>query len=169
MGVHIDKEFILSKMKYKTKRILVICFIILIVLFPIAFYCYNFRRYSLSNNPEYWGFFGDYIGGVYSVVLTMALFYISYLLNKQEIGYRKLSNAVKEIYDLIPSTNSRKIDIKKINKLNRLIDVYENVLPKNIYEDLINISNYYREIENDPSKRDKHREEDIKDALKRLI
>lgn len=156
-------------MKYKTKRKLVVGLIILILVLPISYYCYNFRQCSISKNPEYWAFFGDYIGGVYSVILTMTLFYISYLLNKQEVGYRKLSNAVKEIFDLIPSTNSRKIDIKKINKLNRLIDMYENILPRNIYEDLIDISNYYREVENNPLRRDKHREEDIMDALKRLV
>lgn len=143
--------------------------IALILLLPILLYCYNFKEYEISNSPEHWGVFGDYVGGVYSVVLTGLLFYIGHILNQQEKGSKKLSNAVREIYELTDTINNRKVDIRKVNKLNRLVDMYEYILPKNLYDDLISISDYYKCISNNPELIDVDREENMKKSLKELI
>lgn len=146
----------------------IIC-IILVLVVPILLYWYNFKEYTISTNPEHWGVFGDYIGGVYSVVLTIVLFYITYLLNKKESGFIKQSNAAKEIYNQISSINSYRINVSKVNQLKRLIDLYENILPQNIYDDLLSISDYYLEIKGHPELIDNNREDNVKKALKLLL
>ena len=95
--------------------------------------------------------------------------YIGHLLNQQEKGSKKLSNAVREIYELTDTINNRKVDIRKVNKLNRLVDMYEYILPKNLYDDLISISDYYKCISNNPELIDVDREENMKKSLKELI
>lgn len=51
---------------------------------PLITYILNFANYKISDDPEKWAFFGDYIGGVYSVVLTCILTYLMYQLNKKD-------------------------------------------------------------------------------------
>lgn len=56
---------------------------------PILCYIINFASYGVSGNVSDWAAFGDYIGGVYSVVLTIVLVYVSYSLNKKAKRERK--------------------------------------------------------------------------------
>ena len=56
---------------------------VLISLSPIILYISNFKNYSLSKEPADWGTFGDYIGGIYSVVLAVVLVYVTYTINRK--------------------------------------------------------------------------------------
>lgn len=45
--------------------------IVIIVLFIIGIYAYNLAGNGISNDPERWGQFGDYFGGVLNPILTI--------------------------------------------------------------------------------------------------
>jgi hypothetical protein len=55
--------------------VIILCGILLISLFciyfSIKFYFVQFSDYSLSDEPEKWGVFGDYIGGTLNPILTI--------------------------------------------------------------------------------------------------
>lgn len=71
------------------------CVYICIALIPIVAYIFNFRNLSISKDPEKWAFFGDYIGGVYSVVLTCILTFLMYQLNKKDEALKEKKNLQK--------------------------------------------------------------------------
>lgn len=54
---------------------------------PAYYYLKMFGHASLSSQPENWGVFGDYIGGVYNPIISLAslltLAYLTYLVAKQ--------------------------------------------------------------------------------------
>ena len=66
---------------------------------PLITYILNFANYEISDDPENGHFFGDYIGGVYSVVLTCILTYLMYQLNK------KMNNKERNICKIITTYN----------------------------------------------------------------
>lgn len=77
---------------------------------PLITYILNFANYKISDDPEKWAFFGDYIGGVYSVVLTCILTYLMYQLNKKDEQIKKRKYLQNHYYiQLMNSTNHLQI------------------------------------------------------------
>lgn len=87
-----------QKVDRKMKRIGTYTWIAAIVLLCLClvFFC--------SNNPTYWGSFGDYIGGIGSVVLSIVVFLYTYQTNQRAEEKKKNENNVqflREIWQLI--------------------------------------------------------------------
>ena len=80
---------------------------------PILCYIINFASYGVSGNVSDWAAFGDYIGGVYSVVLTIVLVYVSYSLNKKSEKEKEKLRAIHEIYSM---TVFRSVEQPKITR-----------------------------------------------------
>ena len=141
--------------------------VFLISLFlPVIFYICNFSRNGFSDNPADWGTFGDYIGGVYSVVLTLALVYVTYILNKKNEHNKERLHAVKEIYARISNIESDNINIDDINHLVKYVVANKLHLRESIYRQLIIMTDYYKEVAVDKSKIDIEKEAALKNALK---
>ncbi|WP_394973910.1 hypothetical protein [uncultured Croceitalea sp.] len=51
------------------KFVLVISFLLL--LFPIVFYAFHFSSFKISDNPEHWGVFGDFVGGIINPIISI--------------------------------------------------------------------------------------------------
>lgn len=122
--------------------------IALIGLVPLAIYCYNFHSYQISDDPEDWAFFGDYIGGVYSVILTCLLSYITYLLQRKAAVSKSRKDIIRELFSKINSLNSvEKPDIEEVNKLTKLV-IDSEILFYNEkeYRTLLVITDYYKTV-----------------------
>lgn len=94
----------------------------IIAAIPIVVYLLNFMGHSISNNPEQWAFFGDYIGGVYSVVLTCILTFLMYQLNKKDEYNRERLCIIKDLYSNIRKfENTNPLRIAEINNFTTLV------------------------------------------------
>lgn len=138
----------------------------IIAAIPIVVYLLNFMGHAISNNPENWAFFGDYIGGVYSVVLTCVLTFLMYQLNKKDEYNRERLGIIKDLYSNIRKLeNTNPIRIAEVNSFtNKIID-NELILPSNIFSKLVEFSDYYKSIVNN-NNRDIQKESEIKKLLK---
>lgn len=73
-----------------TRRLLNICWIITAILIAasVGTYIYNFCGRSVSDNPEQWGQFGDYLGGILNPIISLinlvVLTYISISISRIE-------------------------------------------------------------------------------------
>jgi hypothetical protein len=150
-------------MKHNKNKVVIYCIIAAI---PIAVYIINFGKSSISNDPEKWAFFGDYIGGVYSVVLTCVLTFLMYQLNKKDEYNRETLVIIKELYsDIRILEDKNPLQIEDVNRFTRKITENELILPSNIFEKLIDFSDYYKEII-DSNNRNIETETAIKTLLK---
>lgn len=92
--------------------------LILISLIPIGFYIYNFGGCDFSKDPNDWGVFGDYIGGVYSVVITILVVYISRNLEKRDEEKRYKKEKLRAVYMQITSIQQKpEVNQNKLTKL----------------------------------------------------
>lgn len=88
----------------------VICSIIVIALtflIIIGLFIFNFTNQNISNEIEHWGAFGDFMGGTFNTVISLAslavLGYLTYVVSKESSEENKkqhLLNKRLEIYDL---------------------------------------------------------------------
>lgn len=62
-------------MNWINKNILWLSLVVFII--PIGIYWLQFRTAGMSNDPEKWAQFGDYVGGVYSVLVTILAIYLA--------------------------------------------------------------------------------------------
>lgn len=142
----------------------------LMILFclPIIIYVYNFGGRRFSENPADWGTFGDYVGGVYSVVLTLALVYVSYTINRKTEENKECKKAIKEIYTIVSKIQSVDVNLEEVHGILRCIDENSLHLSKEVREKLIHEMDYYICIANNKSLINGKTEERIKDVLKQL-
>lgn len=62
------------------KWLVLVCLLLFI---PLIFYIYTFASNGISDDTEKWAQFGDYIGGTYSVLLSVLMIYIARKLTKR--------------------------------------------------------------------------------------
>jgi len=73
----------------------------LLLFIPLGFYIYTFASNGISDDTEKWAQFGDYIGGTYSVLLSVLVIYIARKLTKKDEKANKEKNAVDLIFQQI--------------------------------------------------------------------
>ena len=151
----------------KRNRLLLLA--ILACIIPIIVYIFRFHSGGFSNNPADWGTFGDYIGGVYSVILSIIAIYVTYIIREREDKTKEKRKVLTELYKTIISIKSEKVDLTKVNKIVSLTDKNQILLPKIVYADLIRYSDYLKEIYGKPAKIDMIVEKRIKDEIIELL
>lgn len=151
-------------MRVKCLYILVFLF----VSFPLILYVYNFGKYNISGDPEKWAFFGDYVGGVYSVVLAGIITYLTYKLNnigetkKEKRELLKILYATISEFNLFPLNNQEHLN-------DFLLQVYSSELTlndKKLFRELISMYDYYLSLNNNTCEKDVQKEQNILNLLK---
>ena len=56
----------------------------LLTIAPILVYSCQFRNLEISDSPGDWGTFGDYVGGVYTVIVVILAVILSRVLEKED-------------------------------------------------------------------------------------
>ena len=141
----------------------------LILLFPLLIYTINFGHYDISNNPEKWAHFGDYIGGVYSVVLTGFLTYMMYKINKADEQKREKRELAKKLLHLINkfSLSDSNLGTQEVDEFRFLIIDNEFIINnERQFIELLRIADYYVSLCVDINNRDYSKEAKIKDIIK---
>ena len=103
-------EIISSKRKSVKKILVIIGWILLILLFfsPIIFFICVFCDSPISNNPEDWGNLGDYIGGIYSVLVAILVFFLTRSLKKRDDKFANRAKAAEDIFHQIQKVKNGK-------------------------------------------------------------
>lgn len=141
----------------------------IIAMIPILAYILNFMGHKISNDPEKWAFFGDYIGGVYSVVLTCILTYLMYQLNKKDERNKEKKIFAKSLLHTVNEFNksSSNLDVSKVDYFrNQIIDNEFLFVNESDFLRLIDIADYYLILCTDISQRRPEKDIQIKSFLK---
>lgn len=136
---------------------------------PLTFYICTFASNGLSDDTEKWAQFGDYIGGTYSVLLSVLVIYIARKLTKKDEKVNKEKNAVDLIFQQILKIE-RCVDFHQktqaVNKLMRMIDTHQLHISDEIRTCIEDFANYYLARINDSNDEDLVYENSVKEKLK---
>lgn len=150
--VRFDIKFILNGhlLNFFNTMMVKIILIVILGFMPLGFYCYKFGGVNshLSDNPEHWAFFGDYIGGVYSVILTCILTYLTFYLQKKGSISKSRKEVIRELFSRVNQLNrTNKLRIKDLNSFTNFI-IDSEILFQNEeeYKVFIIISDYYKAV-----------------------
>ena len=136
--------------------------LIVLAMVPLALYFWNFHSYKISNDPADCGVFGDYIGGVYSVLIAILVVYITRNLEKHDDEKRVKKEALRSVYMQITSIQQKQnVNQNKLTKLYRLIEESKFFINDDLYERLKNLANHLGE-----HGRNRQMEMDVLDELK---
>lgn len=138
---------ILSSKRKSFKKFLAIIgwlFLGLIFLSPIIIFICVFCDSPISNNPEDWGNLGDYIGGIYSVLVAILVFVLTRSLKKRDDKFANRAKAAEGIFHQIQKVKNGK-NQHSIDKLIRDVHDNEIYLPQNLISKLIKLIDQYGE------------------------
>ena len=120
--------------------------LIVAAMLPILIYVLRFHDYELSDNPADWGVFGDYIGGVYSVLIALLVVYITRNLSRHDEEKRLKKEALREVYKQITNIQQKQtVDPRKLPKLYKLIEDCKLFINNDFYERLKGLANEFGE------------------------
>lgn len=124
-----------------------------LLLLPLLVYIAKFGSYEWSDSPEDWASFGDYVGGLYSGVLATMLTVVIYWYNKKEKEERERKVVVNLIYPHLGEffykfDTGGTPQIEDVNKFTKAVISNKIILPKNLFEDLIDFSDYCKDVVN---------------------
>lgn len=140
----------------------------LILAIPLLVYILQFGSYDISNNPSDWGTFGDYIGGIYTVLVTFLAIYLTRYLEKRDTERNKAKTAVGSIYEQIGKIDYHHINLNSVKKFLRIVKENELYIPSALFERLTDLYDDYVEAKSEPNKFNLQKEEEIKKQLKKL-
>jgi hypothetical protein len=112
---------------------------------PIGIYIFYFWDHPISNNPTDWGVFGDFIGGVYSVIVTILAVYLARALTKRDHKREKQFKAAETLYNQITTIENNNYNRNSIEKLKRDIHSNELYLEPSITNDIIKLADQFLE------------------------
>ena len=144
---------------------------ILAILFlaaPLLIYVFKFGTYSISNDPADWALFGNYIGGIYTVLVTLFAIYLTRHLDKRDVEKKKAKIAIGELYEQICKIDYQQIDMRSVKRLLRLTHEYELYIPNDVYTKLTELYDDYVVAKDNPESFQLQKEVQLKSRLKKL-
>ena len=133
------------------KKFFTISLIGILVLLPIIVFVFNFYSHSFSDDISEWGAFGDYVGGVYSVYISIGLYLLSRKLgrtdklrNKQEFHIEKLYGIIHMIHNDITGNS------KLLKDFANEIAYAELYLSDEMIKKVIDLQDNYAEASGNP-------------------
>lgn len=141
----------------------------LLLLLPAGVYVLKFHDFTLSDDPADWGVFGDYFGGVYSIIVTILAVYLANELSKRKDSQKRTKDAIEDIYDqILTIEKGNVVDLRRVNKLYRLISDNKFYLPQDMVASLKELADNFLENKDDKDSVDKNLLSDTKSQLKRI-
>lgn len=121
-----------------------IILLVLAAIVPVVFYVCKFGGYDLSNDPADWGVFGDYIGGVYSVVIAILVVYLTRNLERRDEEKKLKQEAVRKVYLQITCIQqNQQVNQNKLTKLYRLIEESKLYINDDLYDRMKALANHF--------------------------
>ena len=154
-------------------KIIQISLVVLFVLLPIIIFIYHFESHSFSKDISKWGAFGDYIGGIYSVYISIGLFLLSRKLGKTDERRNKQRLHIEKLYGMIRSINNNgTLNVSMFADFVNEIASAELYLSNNIIKRIIELQDNYAEASENPEVLNMELETEVlgmlKDELKRI-
>ena len=131
---------------------------------PLLLYICNFGMNGISDNLEDWANFGDYIGGVYSIVVTFLVLFLARNLERKDKRREKRQEAIDEIYSQFTKMQncpSHKL-AQSVNKFFRKIEQYRLCLTDDQFCKMQGFGNYFLNVASQTSSKDPYIEEEMK-------
>lgn len=142
---------------------------VVVILLPILCYVFRFGSNGLSNDTEKWAQFGDYIGGTYSVILSILVIYIARNLTRKDEASNRRKNAIDEIFKQIIKIGSLAPGTQKAGAANRLLRLtheHQLHISEGLCHDMEELANYYIGVSNGTATENIEYEVRMKDKLK---
>lgn len=152
----------------KVKRILFNCLLAFVLIVPLVFYCIQFHGYPLSNDPSDWGDFGDYVGGIYNVLVALVIFILSQRLERDSKRRDKVVSAAIDITNQIGKLRVSRNKIKSTEKLISLVISNKVYLDTSLYDQLLELTDNYQRVYKNEEKHNIKLEEKVLRKLKSL-
>lgn len=131
---------------------------------PLLLYICNFGMNGISDDLEDWANFGDYIGGVYSIVVTFLVLFLARNLERKDKRREKRQEAIDEIYSQFTKMQncpSHKL-AQSVNKFFRKIEQYRLCLTDDQFCKMQGFGNYFLNVASQTSSKDPYIEEEMK-------
>lgn len=131
---------------------------------PLLLYICNFGMNGISDDLEDWANFGDYIGGVYSIVVTLLVLFLARNLERKDKRREKRQEAIDEIYSQFTKMQncpSHKL-AQSVNKFFRKIEQYRLCLTDDLFCKMQGFGNYFLNVASQTSSKDPYIEEEMK-------
>lgn len=120
-------------MNGKCRKILGWIIILIVFLIPLTVYFYQFHY--LSDDPNDWGAFGAYVGGVYSVFVAIFVIMLTRSLEKKDQIQKDKQATAKALYKQIVEVKET-MKQNSIDKLVKDINASELYLPEKLIKKL---------------------------------
>lgn len=149
---------------FTTHIIMLLAFIMCI---PILAYICNFGCNGISEDVSDWANFGDYIGGVYSVLITILAIYLTRELNQRDKQKESKRCAISQIHAQFLNITRCPVSTmaKSVNKFFKLIEDNRYYLSDEQLQKLQAFGNYFLEH---PNNRDANIEKDMLEYILRM-
>ena len=149
------------------KKIIQISLVAVFVLLPIVIFLINFSEQSLSDDIEEWGAFGDYIGGIYSVYISIGLFLLSRKLGKTDERRNKQRLHIEKLYGMIRLINNDSMENAQLLKdfVNEIASA-ELYLSDDVIKRVIELQDNFAEASVNPELRNIELESEVLGMLK---
>ena len=135
---------------------------------PTALYIFQFHDHSLSDDPAMWGVFGDFFGGVYGVVITLMVAYISYRVSKIEARGEAEVKVAKELLKQLKVIQTNGYHHNSIQKLQRMLIENETDIDRLLRSNLIDLADSYTRARAEKTEVNKNLESAVMEKLKSL-
>lgn len=148
-------------------KIIQISLVVLFVLLPIIIFIYHFESHSFSKDISKWGAFGDYIGGIYSVYISIGLFLLSRKLGKTDERRNKQRLHIEKLYGMIRLINNDSMENAQLLKdfVNEIASA-ELYLSDDVIKRVIELQDNFAEASVNPELRNIELESEVLGMLK---
>lgn len=133
----------------------------LLLLLPIGVYIINFCDHGFSEDPTMWGVFGDFVGGVYNVLVAILVFFISRNLDKKEAKAHKKAKAAYDIKVQIEKFEPSRNKTKTVEKLTDLILTNKDILDVSTFRILMALNDNLQHVVNKEGEINKQLKKDV--------
>lgn len=116
---------------------------------PVTTYISQFWHHNISDEPSNWGVFGDYIGGVYNVLTSLLVAYISYKISKMQTRGEYTRSTAIDILNQIQTMKTKNYHHKSIDKLRRQAKENETYIGKLLKDNIIMLADNYVQVRYD--------------------
>lgn len=122
-------------LKFTIRYKIFLLFFCVLLSVPLIVYIYHFSDAKISKDPNYWGVFGDYLGGTLNPIIGLSnlvvLSYLTYLISRQSIKENKrlffLKQKITAYSELVGSFKALNSFVRTNSEVSSMIKLLERV------------------------------------------